>query len=124
MLGAALLRIARTNWASGLIGRLFARHSRWLPIRRVLETDRAIAFWHPRPSYPVHVLIVPKHAVASLADLSGDEHDVAAGLVTLAARVATDLGLGRSGFRLIVNGGAFQDVKQLHLHLIADHAPR
>ena len=93
MIAAVLLRVARTTWASGVVGRLFARHSRWLPLRRVLETDRAIAFWHPRPSYPVHILVVPKRAVASLADLGSEEHVVAAGLVTLAARVANELGL-------------------------------
>ncbi len=123
MIGAALLRLARAPWASRWIGWLFAKHSRWLPLRRLRETDGAIAFWHPRPSYAVHVLIVPKLALASLADLSSGAPNPAAALLALAIDVARDLGLERVGYRLVLNGGAYQDVKQVHLHLVANQAP-
>lgn len=123
MIAAALLRLARTTWVSRRIGWLFARHSRWLPLRRLRETDSAVAFWHPRPSYGVHVLIVPKRALASLADLPTGTPNPAAELLAVAVAVARDLGLAHGRYRLILNGGAYQDVKQVHLHLTADQAP-
>ena len=123
MIGSAILRLARTTWASRWVGWLFARHSRWLPLRRLRETEGAVAFWHPRPAYAVHVLIVPKQALASLADLSSGAPNPAAELLAVAVDVAHVLGLEPVGYRLILNGGAYQDVKQVHLHLVADQAP-
>jgi histidine triad (HIT) family protein len=124
VIGAVLLRVARSRPAARWLGWLFARHSRWLPVRRLRETDDAIAFWHPRPAYPVHVLIVPKRALAALADLKPGEPNPAGAMLALAVAVARDLALERCGYRLVLNGGAFQDVQQLHLHLIGTHADR
>ncbi|HRF49365.1 MAG TPA: HIT domain-containing protein [Anaerolineales bacterium] len=118
MFSALILRLARWRVVGGLIGWLFARHSRWLPLRRLSETATEIAFWHPRPSYPVHILIVPKQAVRALADLAPGEPNPAGGLVSTAAEIARSLGLSR--YRLVLNGGAFQDVPQLHVHLIVE----
>lgn len=78
-----------------------------------------VAFYHPRPSYPVHVLLVPKRAVKSLLDLRSDQLEIVADTVTLAQRLVRELEL-EGGYRLIVNGGRFQDVGQLHFHLIGE----
>lgn len=119
MIDRLWLRLARTRWFGVWIGLIFARGSRWLPLRRLRETDTCVAFRHPRPAYPVHVLIVPKRALRSLADLRPGDANPASEMVLLARDVARDLGLGESGYRLILNGGAYQDVPQVHLHLIA-----
>jgi diadenosine tetraphosphate (Ap4A) HIT family hydrolase len=46
-----------------------------IPVKRLRETSNLIAFHHPSPSYKVHVLIVPKRQVDSLASL--DPQDTA-----------------------------------------------
>lgn len=117
MIGSVLLTLARSRWAARWIGALFARYSRWLPVRRVRETEHALAFWHPRPAYPIHILIVPKLALISLADLGSGAPNPAGAMLGLARTVAHDLEL--ADYRLILNGGAYQDVPQLHLHLIS-----
>ncbi|MYU65505.1 HIT domain-containing protein, partial [Streptomyces sp. SID69] len=40
-----------------------------VPIERVAETDRVLAFHHTNPSYPVHIVVIPKEHVPSLTDL-------------------------------------------------------
>jgi histidine triad (HIT) family protein len=97
----------------------FANHADRLPLDRVCEDDQVVAFHHPRPDYPVHILIVPKQAVPALSDV--DPQSVLPGAVFHAAQmVVAELGLDQHGYRLIVNGGTYQEVQQLHFHLISD----
>jgi histidine triad (HIT) family protein len=95
-----------------------------LPVRRVYETDTLLAFFHPRPSYPLHVLLVPKAPIAGFQALQGDETDLYADLVAAVQALVSDLGLAQGGYRLIVNGGTYQDVPLLHAHLVSEHPPR
>jgi len=88
-----------------------------IPARRLRETDTLLAFFHPKPTYPFHVLLVPKQAVSNLMEL-----DPAATFLTdLFATVqslVTEFKL--PAYRLIVNGGEYQDFPQLHFHLISE----
>jgi histidine triad (HIT) family protein len=90
-----------------------------LPIDRLRETGTLLAFHHPRPSYPVHILLVPKRAVATLADLTPADAGFLTDLFQTVASLVHEFGLEEDGYRLITNGGAYQDVPQLHFHLIS-----
>ena len=102
-----------------IAGWSFARMSRVLPVKRLYETQRVLAFYHPRPSYPVHVLIVPKQAIKSFLDLGGPDRVVMEDVVKVAQQLVRELKLEEQGYRLIVNGGPYQDVGQLHFHLVS-----
>ncbi|MEV5238506.1 HIT domain-containing protein [Streptomyces cinnamoneus] len=39
------------------------------PATVVAETDAVLAFEHTRPSYPLHIVVVPKRHTSSLLDL-------------------------------------------------------
>lgn len=117
-----LLRLARSRLAGGVVGWVCAHMSWALPVRRLHETPTLIAFHHPRPAYPFHVLIVPKAARRSLTDLSAADSDFLVDLMVTVNRLVADHDLAASGYRLIANGGAFQDVPQLHFHLVAGRA--
>jgi histidine triad (HIT) family protein len=90
-----------------------------IPVKRIRETSTLIAFHHPRPSHPVHILLVPKRALAGLPDLTAADSEFLADLFQTVRDLVTELGLEEKGFRLIVNGGAYQDVAQLHFHLVS-----
>ncbi len=114
-------RFARTR-VGGLVARWgFAHATRWLPVERLDESELVIAFRHPRPSYPIHVLIVPKRAITGLAALRPSDAPLLLAVVHAAQRCTAKLDLAQWGYRLEVNGGAYQDVRQLHFHLIAEH---
>lgn len=102
-----------------ILGWLFATMSFALPVKRLRETSTLVAFYHPKPSYPVHILLVPKKAIASLAEISQEDQAFLNELFQCVQSLVDQLGLKEEGYRLIVNGGKFQEIPQLHFHLIS-----
>jgi histidine triad (HIT) family protein len=117
-----LSRLSRSRVARVVIGQVFAHMSFAIPVQRLRETPTLLAFHHPRPSYPVHILLVPKKALADLAALTPADADFMVDLFATAQSLVTEFGLEPGGYRLITNGGPYQVVPQLHFHLIADSA--
>ncbi len=99
---------------------LFVHMNFALPLKRLRETDTLLAFHHPRPAYPLHILLVPRKAVASLADLDPTDTGFLMDLYSVVQALVNEFGLEAGGYRLIVNGGKFQDFPQLHFHLISE----
>ena len=93
-----------------------------IPARRVYEDDLCLAFHDIAPVAPVHVILIPKLDVASLAAV-GDEHTAMLGHLLLKAG---ELGrqLAPEGFRIVANTGADggQTVEHLHLHILGGRA--
>jgi len=77
-----------------------------------------MAFHHPKPAYPFHVLLVPKKAVASLRDFDSTDTTFLTDLYSTVQSLVDEFQL--SAYRLILNGGEVQDFPQLHFHLISD----
>jgi len=115
---------ARSPLGRRIIGWIFAYMSFVVPVNRLRETETLLAFYHPKPSYPVHILLVPKKAIESLTDLNATDHVFLTEVFTTAQNLVTELGLARTGYRLILNGGEYQDVPQLHFHLVSGEAIR
>lgn len=112
------------NTAPGrfLTGWIFAHMSFSLPLKRLRETGSLIAFHHPNPSYPLHILLVPKRARAGIQDLTPDDADFLTDLVASVQSLVAEYHLEPDGYRLIANGGKYQDFPQLHFHLISEKA--
>lgn len=92
-----------------------------IPAEIVYEDDQALVFKDINPVAPVHLVIIPRKHIPSLADM--DEKDtLLIGQVQLtAARLAHKMGLVEKGFRLVNNCGrdAQQTVMHIHYHLLA-----
>ena len=91
-----------------------------IPVDRLYETERVVAFYHPKPSYHTHILIVPKHRIRSLMAVTEAEIAIIQDVIFATQHLVKELGLEEGGFRLVVNGGTYQDVMQVHWHLISD----
>ncbi len=111
--------IARSSIGRFFVGWIFARMSFIIPVNRLRETDRLLAFHHPRPSYPVHILLVPKKAIGDLSDLQPEDNLFLTEVFQISQELIKELNLTPPGYRLIVNGGEYQDVPLLHFHLIS-----
>jgi histidine triad (HIT) family protein len=111
--------LARSSVGGRIIGWIFAYMSFAIPVDRLYESKALLAFHHPRPSYPVHILFVPKKAIRGFSDLQPEDDGFLVEVFRTAQRLVKELDLAASGYRLIVNGGEFQDVPQLHFHLVA-----
>ena len=94
--------------------------AREIPASIVHEDDEVVAFRDVHPEAPVHLLIVPRRHVASLAE-AADADGALLGRILLAARdLAVSEGIDASGWRLVTNRGpgAGQTVLHLHFHLL------
>jgi len=90
-----------------------------IPAEKVYEDDDVLGFHDIRPCAPVHFMLVPKKHVATMYDLTADDAPVMGKIMTLAGRLARELGAG-DGFRTIVNTGRVgrQEVQHVHVHVI------
>lgn len=88
-----------------------------IPVIKVKETDRILAFHHTKPSYDYHVVIVPKTHIESLTDV--DDMSLIQEVFEVAQHIIDQKGFNSKNFRIITNGGSFQDSKHLHFHLIS-----
>lgn len=91
-----------------------------IPIQRLRETSTLLAFYHPQPSYPVHILIVPKRAITDLLEITPEDQPFLVDLFACVRELVLELHLDKQGYRLIANGGSFQDIPQLRFHLISE----
>ena len=91
-----------------------------LPIDRLLETHSWIAFYHPTPSYPLHILLVPKKAIADFTRLDASDANLLAELIEVVRNLVIKFDLQTRGYRLITNGGPNQTIPLLHFHLISE----
>jgi histidine triad (HIT) family protein len=121
MVARALFELARHPLMGRLVGLGFAHGSALLPVRRVLTTERVIVFHHPRPAWPGHLLIVPKHPIPTLRHLAAADNAAYLPAILTAAQLAVAArDLTERGFVLCANGGPRQEVGQVHFHLYTD----
>lgn len=95
--------------------------SKEIPANIVYEDELVIAFKDLEPQAPVHVLVIPKKHVESVAKLTAADKDLAAHILTeVVPKLSDDLGVAENGFRLVANTGddGGQTVKHLHFHLL------
>ena len=70
----------------------------------------------------MHILLVPKRKIASLRDLTEADTDFTADLFQVVSSLVAEFGLEERGYRLVVNGGSYQEVPHLHFHLVSGPA--
>jgi histidine triad (HIT) family protein len=91
-----------------------------IPSEFVLEDERFVAFRDIDPKAPQHVLVVPRRHIVSLNDLDAWQHCEGHDLLRFIVRVATQVGVADSGYRVLTNVGpdAGQEVQHLHFHIL------
>lgn len=92
---------------------------REIPAEIIYEDDLCLAFNDVNPQAPIHVLVIPKQEIPSMAHLNQEDHKLVGHLMLIVSQLAKSLGL-ESGFRTIINTGTEggQTVDHLHLHLL------
>lgn len=90
-----------------------------IPTTKVYEDDTVVAFNDMTPQAPVHILIIPKQHIASVAELNESNCAVVAHIFEVAARLGKELGL-ENGYRIVNNCGedGGQTVQHLHFHFM------
>jgi diadenosine tetraphosphate (Ap4A) HIT family hydrolase len=92
-----------------------------IPSSKIYEDEYVLAFKDIRPQAKVHALVIPKGAYVSAQDFGEKASDAEiAALQRAVSKVARDLGLAETGYRLIANSGAHghQEVPHYHVHIL------
>lgn len=92
-----------------------------IPAKKVFEDDDIIVFHDIRPIAPVHLLIIPKLHIASLAEAETAHAALLGKMLLIGPRLAREHGL-EDGFRTMINTGkgGGQEVFHLHFHIFGD----
>ena len=87
---------------------------------KVYEDEEILAFRDINPAAPVHVLVIPKKHISSLAEISKEDEAIIGKIYTIINEIAKKEGIFEKGFRVIVNCGedGGQEVGHLHFHLL------
>ena len=95
-----------------------------IPARKVYEADEILAFNDINPARPVHVLVIPKRHIASLATVGADDASMLGKMLVKANEIAVAQG-SPDGFRVIINTGRVgqQEVPHLHIHIVGGPEP-
>jgi histidine triad (HIT) family protein len=94
-----------------------------IPAKLIHEDELCVAFHDIAPQAPVHVLIVPRKAMARIAEAGAEDQALLGHLLLVAQKVAKQLTLAK-GFRLVINNGpdGGESVPHLHVHLLGGRA--
>jgi histidine triad (HIT) family protein len=88
-----------------------------LDVQKVRETENVLAFFHTRPSWTFHVVLIPKQHITRLADVK--DMEIIKEIFEVAQDIILEKGLHESNYKIITNGGAFQDSEHVHFHLVS-----
>jgi histidine triad (HIT) family protein len=84
---------------------------------KVLETDRVVAVNDINPVAETHVVIIPKKHIDSVLTVSASDCDEFMAMFGVAQKLVALKKL--DAYRLAFNGGRYQHVGHLHMHLLA-----
>ena len=95
-----------------------------IPAKKVYEDDEILAFHDIQPQRPVHILVIPKKHITSLAHAEAADQPVLGRMLGMAAQLAGEQG-SPDGFRTIINTGRIgnQEVMHLHMHIVGGTDP-
>ncbi len=90
-----------------------------IPVTRLYEDEQIVAFADIHPQAPVHLLVVPKRHITSLAQTTTEDTPLLGALLSAATEIARQHNLA-DGYRVVINTGhdGGQTVEHLHIHLL------
>ena len=91
-----------------------------IPADIVYEDEEIMAFKDIHPITPVHILIIPKKPIESIALMEDEDTPVVGRMFLVARNIARDLNISEKGYKLLIRVGrdGGQEVPHLHLHLL------
>ncbi len=88
------------------------------PVKVVEETDTVLAFEHTRPSYPVHIVVVPKQHIPSLVNLGDGGEELLVDVLRVVRQVAGQVREEHGAACVVTNEGEYQESKHMHWHVL------
>jgi histidine triad (HIT) family protein len=86
-------------------------------VEKLAETEVVLAFHHTQPYWPVHLVIIPKKHLGSLATVEGNDLAIVNEMLRIAADLCRQVTAEHGGCRLSTNCGDYQSTKHLHFYI-------
>ncbi len=95
-----------------------------VPAKKVHEDEHCLAFHDISAQAPTHVLVIPKKPIESLEQVADEDAALLGHIWTTIPKIARQLGIAQSGYRVVVNCGrdGGQSVDHLHFHILGGRA--
>jgi histidine triad (HIT) family protein len=92
---------------------------RAIPADIVYEDDLVLAFRDIQPQAPVHILVIPKQPIESIASVTPADREILGHILVTIQQIAAKEGLSK-GYRVVTNIGedGGQTVSHLHFHVL------
>jgi histidine triad (HIT) family protein len=92
-----------------------------IPAKIIFEDDHCLAFHDVSPQAPIHILMIPKKEIRSMAEATQEDKAVLGHMMFKCSEIARELGCSENGYRLVVNTNTWggQSVYHLHIHLLS-----
>lgn len=92
-----------------------------IPSSKVYEDEEFLAFNDINPATPIHILVIPKKHITSLAHLEKEDEALVGRIYGVINKIAEEQGFKQDGYRVVVNCGknGGQTVMHLHFHILA-----
>jgi histidine triad (HIT) family protein len=117
-----LKKFIKTKPAKKILSFVISKAQFLIPRKKLLENSTWVAYTHPNPSYPVHIVILPKKEIGNWMEMTSKDGDLYCDFIEISQRMIRDFQLDQAGYRLIMNGGRYQTFSHLHFHLVAGDA--
>ncbi len=92
-----------------------------IPSQKVYEDEEILAFKDINPAAPIHILVIPKKHITSIAHIEKKDEALIGKMHSVLNKIAEEQGVKEDGYRIIINCGkdGGQEVMHLHFHLLA-----
>lgn len=84
-------------------------------VEKLFETENVLAYYHTRPFWETHIVVIPKTHVGSLLTIEDD--DLLIELFGVIKKVTAIVVEEKGAARVLTNLGEYQDSKHLHFHI-------
>lgn len=86
-----------------------------IDVQKVAETENVLAYYHTKPFWETHIVVIPKIHIGSL--LTIDDNDLLLELFEVVRKVTASVVEQHGAGRVLTNLGHYQDSKHLHFHV-------
>jgi histidine triad (HIT) family protein len=106
--------IAEQGWEDFYCDEVLSGKTR---VEKVFETEQTLAFYHTRPYYQVHIIIIPKKHILSFLSVTNEETEILQDVLNIVKRVASRLEKDYGACTISTNIGNYQSNKHMHWHV-------
>ncbi len=86
-------------------------------VKIVFETENVLAFFHTKPFWETHIVVIPKRHISSLLTLEKSDEDLFLEIFEVIKKVTAQVVKEKSAARVLTNLGEYQESKHLHFHI-------